>query len=97
MENESDYLNYEINQLSNTSALFLNILDFRTHQLPPSVGTDKKNHKFLKLVLAHNQDTHESGHRTNPPVTTNISTQLDFQQLTNQVQLLTQTMLATQG
>jgi hypothetical protein len=30
MKNESNYLNYKINQLFNTSVLFLNILIFRT-------------------------------------------------------------------
>ena len=47
--------------------------------------------------MEHNQNTYWIRHKTNLFVIINTSTQLDLQQLICQVQLLTQTVLATQN
>jgi hypothetical protein len=61
-----------------------------------------KSHQFLNIFLTfpaysitHNQDIPEPRRMTNLRVTVDTSTQPDLQQPSNQVQLLTQVMLAT--
>ena len=47
--------------------------------------------------MTHNQETHGLGRVTDLPITVGTFAQLYHQQLTNQVQVLTQAVLAIQG
>jgi hypothetical protein len=65
MKNASYCLNYETNWISNTSVLFLIILDFGIHQLPSSVRNLSKIHQFFKLVC----EIYGTFHSTQPRYT----------------------------